>query len=54
MFMSDGKNQDVEPWIYTDQGKKVQKKVFEQTMKVLDERRFKGSKPDWGFDVGEY
>ncbi|KIW14740.1 hypothetical protein PV08_07524 [Exophiala spinifera] len=54
MFMSDGRNQDVESWIYTDQGKKLQKKVFEQTMKILDERRFKGTKPDWGFDLGEY
>jgi len=51
-FMSDGKNQEVEAWIYSDTGKKVQKKVFEQTMKVLDGRRFKGGKADWGLNVG--
>ncbi|KAJ9495856.1 hypothetical protein H2202_008650 [Exophiala xenobiotica] len=51
-FMSDGKNQEVEAWIYSDTGKKVQKKVFEQTMKVLDGRRFKGGKADWGLNLG--
>ncbi|KIV83223.1 hypothetical protein PV11_05270 [Exophiala sideris] len=53
-FMSDGQNQRVEPWIYTETGKEVQRKVFEQTMRVLDERRFKGAKPDWGVDLGGY
>ncbi|PQE23579.1 short-chain dehydrogenase protein [Rutstroemia sp. NJR-2017a BVV2] len=37
-FMSDGAVQEAEGWIYTDTGKKVQKKVFEQTMKVLEKR----------------
>ncbi|KAJ8063552.1 hypothetical protein OCU04_007424 [Sclerotinia nivalis] len=37
-FMSDGVVQEAEGWIYTDVGKKVQKKVFEQTMKVLEKR----------------
>lgn len=53
-FMSDGQNQNVEPWIYTDTGRKVQQKVFEQTMRVLDGRRFKGTRPDWGLDLGDY
>ncbi|KAH8649299.1 short-chain dehydrogenase/reductase, partial [Xylariales sp. PMI_506] len=38
-FMSDGKNQEVEAWIYEDVGKRAQKKVFDQTMKVLEARR---------------
>ncbi|KIX05112.1 uncharacterized protein Z518_05984 [Rhinocladiella mackenziei CBS 650.93] len=38
-FMSDGQNQGVEQWIYSDMGKKVQKKLFEQTMKVLEARK---------------
>lgn len=38
-FMSDGQNQDVESWIYTEYGKKAQDKVFEQTMEVLEGRR---------------
>jgi hypothetical protein len=46
-YMSDGKNQDVESWIYTDMGKGAQKKVFEQTMKVLELR-----KPGIGHAVG--
>lgn len=37
-FMSDGEVQKAEGWIYTDVGKKVQRKVFEQTMKVLETR----------------
>lgn len=37
-FMSDGQNQDVERWIYGDVGKRAQKKVFEQTMAVLESR----------------
>lgn len=37
-FMSDGKNQEVEPWIYTEAGKKIQTKVFDQTMKILEKR----------------
>ncbi len=51
-FMSDGKNQEVEAWIYSETGKKVQKKVFEQTMRVLEGRRFKGGKVDWGLNLG--
>ncbi|OJJ97565.1 hypothetical protein ASPACDRAFT_45657 [Aspergillus aculeatus ATCC 16872] len=38
-FQSDGKNQNVESWIYTEEGRRVQKKVFEQTLEVLEERR---------------
>jgi hypothetical protein len=38
-YMSDGENQAVESWIYTDMGKKVQQKVFEQTIKVLELRK---------------
>ncbi|RAH64715.1 NAD(P)-binding protein [Aspergillus aculeatinus CBS 121060] len=38
-LQSDGKNQNVEGWIYTEVGRRVQKKVFEQTLKVLEERR---------------
>jgi retinol dehydrogenase-12 len=38
-FQSDGKNQDVEGWIYTDLGKKVQRKVWEQTVRILETRR---------------
>jgi hypothetical protein len=36
--MSDSQNQDVERWIYGDVGKKAQKKVFEQTVNVLEKR----------------
>ncbi|KIX96641.1 uncharacterized protein Z520_07907 [Fonsecaea multimorphosa CBS 102226] len=46
-FMSDGKNQEVEKWIYSDLGKKAQVKVFEQTMRVLEAR-----KPGIGAEVG--
>lgn len=38
-YMADGYNQDVESWIYTDVGKRAQKKVFEQTIKVLEARK---------------
>ncbi|RVX65852.1 hypothetical protein B0A52_10309 [Exophiala mesophila] len=38
-FMSDGVNQDPEAWILTDTGKKAQLKVFEQTMKILEQRK---------------
>lgn len=38
-FMSDGKNQQVEAWIYSDAGKRAQVKVFEQTMQILEERK---------------
>ncbi|RAL04556.1 NAD(P)-binding protein [Aspergillus ibericus CBS 121593] len=38
-FQSDGANQNVEAWIYTDVGKRAQKKVFEQTVKILEARR---------------
>ena len=37
-YMNDGQNQDVEKWIYEDVGKRAQRKVFEQTMKVLETR----------------
>lgn len=47
LFMSDGKNQEVEGWIYEDMGKRAQEKVFEQTMKVLETR-----KPGIGAEVG--
>ncbi|KAJ6021665.1 NAD(P)-binding protein [Penicillium herquei] len=38
-FQSDGANQDVEAWIYTEVGQRVQKKVFEQTMQILEARK---------------
>lgn len=38
-FQSDGKNQDVEAWIYTSWGEKAQKKVWEQTAVILEERK---------------
>lgn len=38
-FQSDGANQDVESWIYTDLGRKVQKKAYEQTMQILEMRK---------------
>ena len=38
-FMSDGKNQDVEGWIYEDVGGRAQCKVFEQTVAVLEQRK---------------
>jgi retinol dehydrogenase-12 len=38
-FMSDGVNQEIEGWIYGDLGKKAQKKVWEQTVKILEERK---------------
>ncbi|RAO66515.1 uncharacterized protein BHQ10_002527 [Talaromyces amestolkiae] len=38
-FQSDGKNQDVEAWIYKDLGEKVQKKVWEQTVPILEARK---------------
>lgn len=38
-FQSDGANQDVESWIYTDLGQKVQKKAYEQTMEILEARK---------------
>ena len=38
-YMADGYNQDAESWIYTDVGRRAQKKVFEQTMKVLEIRK---------------
>ncbi|KAL7916709.1 hypothetical protein GGI35DRAFT_433874, partial [Trichoderma velutinum] len=36
---SDGKNQDVEAWIYTSMGEKAQKKAWEQTAVILEERK---------------
>lgn len=38
-FQSDGKNQDVEAWIYTELGGRVQKKVWEQTVPILEARK---------------
>ncbi|KAJ5662863.1 NAD(P)-binding protein [Penicillium longicatenatum] len=38
-FQSDGTNQDVEAWIYTEVGQRAQKKVFEQTLQILEARR---------------
>lgn len=38
-FMSNGEIEKVEPWIYTDMGKKVQKKVYEETMAILRTRK---------------
>jgi hypothetical protein len=36
MYMSDCKNQKVTPWIETEDGARVQKKVYEQTLAVLE------------------
>lgn len=38
-YTSDSEIQKVEEWIYSDMGKRAQKKVFEQTMKVLETRK---------------
>jgi retinol dehydrogenase 12 len=38
-YMADGKNQEMEAWILTDVGARVQRKVWEQTVKVLERRR---------------
>ncbi|KAL5342478.1 hypothetical protein BJX70DRAFT_355917 [Aspergillus crustosus] len=38
-FQSDGANQRVEGWIYGDVGKEVQRRVFEETVGILEERR---------------
>lgn len=38
-FMSDAVNQDVEAWILTETGKKAQLKLFEQTIKILEQRK---------------
>lgn len=38
-FQSDGKKQDVEAWICTSLGVKVQKKVWEQTVLILEARK---------------
>ncbi|KAJ5889606.1 NAD(P)-binding protein [Penicillium tannophilum] len=38
-FQSDGSNQDVEAWIYTEVGQRAQKKVFEQTLQILEARK---------------
>jgi hypothetical protein len=38
-FQSDGANQDVESWIYTDLGQQVQKKAYEQTVEILEARK---------------
>lgn len=36
MYMSDCKNQNVAPWIETEEGARVQKKVYEQTLGILE------------------
>jgi retinol dehydrogenase-12 len=36
MYMSDCENQNVAPWIETEDGARVQKKVYEQTLAVLE------------------
>ena len=36
MYMSDCTNQKVAPWIETEDGAKVQKRVYEQTLAVLE------------------
>ncbi|PNP58356.1 hypothetical protein THARTR1_01871 [Trichoderma harzianum] len=36
---SDGKNQDVADWIYTSLGEKAQRKAWEQTAVILEERK---------------
>lgn len=46
-FMYNGVRQELEKWICTDMGKRAQRKVFEQTMKVLEMR-----KPGIGMAVG--
>lgn len=38
-FMSDGFNEKVEGWIYGNVGKQLQEKVFEQTLKILEQRK---------------
>ncbi|KAJ4525056.1 hypothetical protein HRR81_000284 [Exophiala dermatitidis] len=38
-YLSECQNEQVENWIYSDVGKGVQKKVFEQTMRVLEQRK---------------
>lgn len=38
-FQSDGVNQDVVAWTYTEVGQRAQKKVFEQTLRILEVRR---------------
>lgn len=38
-FMSDGKQQVVEGWIYQDVGRRAQRKVFEQTVAILEQRK---------------
>ncbi|KAJ6150019.1 short-chain dehydrogenase/reductase [Penicillium samsonianum] len=38
-FQSDGVNQDVEAWTDTEVGQRAQKKVFEQTLRILEVRR---------------
>ena len=38
-FQSDGANQNVESWIYTDLGRMVQKKAYDQTVEILEARK---------------
>jgi hypothetical protein len=38
-YQSDGATQDVEGWIYTEVGERAQKKVFEQTLHILEARK---------------
>ena len=36
-YMSDGANQEVVGWTLTEKGQEVQRSVYEQTMKLLEE-----------------
>ncbi|KAK2036619.1 NAD(P)-binding protein [Colletotrichum somersetense] len=38
-YIADGKTTDVESWIYQDVGRRAQRKVFEQTMAILEQRK---------------
>ncbi|KAJ5813316.1 NAD(P)-binding protein [Penicillium pulvis] len=38
-LQSDGANEDVEGWVYTEVGQRAQKKVFEQTLQILEARQ---------------
>jgi NAD(P)-dependent dehydrogenase (short-subunit alcohol dehydrogenase family) len=38
-FQSDGKNEVAEAWIYTDLGRRVQTKVWDQTVRILETRK---------------
>lgn len=38
-YIADGKATDVESWIYQDVGRRAQRKVFEQTVAILEQRK---------------